>query len=105
MLSIEALDSLVSSIGSQPSSSANEASHDFDLLEDEDLPPSQPTFMGLFPQALFKSLLHKAIITAQLDSQAPMPVAPTTSKGALNLLFAEPSRLVDIIPNPPPHCS
>lgn len=37
---------------------------DLDLSEDEGLPPNQPVFTGLLPQALFKTLLHKAINTA-----------------------------------------
>lgn len=71
-----------------------------DLLEDEGLPPEQPAFTGLFPQAPFKSLLFKAVNTAQLGSGPPEP-APQSAPGSLNPLFAEPSRPVSSIPTPP----
>ncbi|XP_060549504.1 uncharacterized protein LOC132712369 [Pantherophis guttatus] len=102
ILSIDAPDSPVASVSSHASSLAEEVSHELDLSEDEGLPPDQPAFTGLFPQALFKSLLHKAVLTAQLGSPASAQPVPTTSQRALNSLFAEPSKPVDIIP--PPLC-
>lgn len=71
------------------------------LSKDEGLQPDKPAFTGLFPQALFKSLLHKAILTAQLSSPLAPPDPATTEKGSLDPLFAEPSRPVDTIPTPP----
>lgn len=100
-LSIEALDSPISSISSRTSSQAEEDPPDFDLSEDEGLPLDQPTFMGLFLQALFKSLLHKAVTTAQLGSPSPPSAPLTAAQGTLNPLFAEPSRPMDYILTPP----
>ncbi|XP_034278399.1 uncharacterized protein LOC117668538 [Pantherophis guttatus] len=101
VLSIDAPDSPVSSMASRSPSHAAEEPHDLELSEDDDLPPEQPAFTGLFPQALFKSLLHKAIATAQLSSPSPLPVSDSAPKGTLNPLFAEPARTVDTISTPP----
>lgn len=67
------------------------------MLEDEELPPEQPAFTALFLQAIFKSLLHKAINTAQLGSSST-ETAPSSSHDDINPLFVEPSRPVDSIP-------
>lgn len=64
-----------------------------DLSEDEGLPPEQPAFTGLFPQAIFKSLLFKVVNVAQLGSSPPVPT-PSAAPGSLNPLFAEPDKLV-----------
>lgn len=99
-LSIETPVSPVSSCGSHPSSLAEMDSQEPDLSADEGLPPDQPSFTSLFPQAIFKSLLFKAINTAQLGSSPPVSI-PSSSQGALNPLFAEPTKPVDCIPMPP----
>lgn len=71
-----------------------------ELSEDEGLPPDQPAFTGLFPQALFKSLMFKAINTAQLGTAPPQEPIPT-GKGTLDPLFAEPTKAITCIPTPP----
>lgn len=68
-----------------------------DLSDDEDLPPEQAAFTGLFPPALFKSLLFKAVNTAQLASTE---MIPPTSRGSLDPMFAELTKPVDSIPVP-----
>lgn len=99
-LSITGSESPTPSYVSRPSVLAEADPQEPDLSEDEGLPPEQPSFMGLFPQVLFKSLLFKAVNTAQLGSSTPEP-APTPAPGSLNPLFAEPSRSVTSIPMPP----
>lgn len=71
-----------------------------ELSEDEGLPPDQPAFTGLFPQSLFKSLLLKAINTAQLGSTSE-PAPPQSGPGSFNSLFTEPAKAVTYIPTPP----
>lgn len=56
-LKVGAPVSPASSTGSHVSSSAEMDLQDFDLSEDEGLPPEQPAFTGLFPQALFKAVV------------------------------------------------
>lgn len=75
--------------------------HDFDLSQDEGLPPEQPTFTGLFPQALFKSLLFKAVNTAGFSMASPSLPSNAGAQGTLDPLFAEPPKAVDSIPTPP----
>lgn len=99
-LSIEAPDSPISSAGSLTYSLAEMDLLEHDLSEDEGLPPNQPAFTGLFPQALFKSLLFKAINTAHLGSTLSTPPLPPSSQEALDPLFVEPPRAVDSIPTP-----
>lgn len=89
------------STGSQVSSLAEAELHEFDLSEDEGLPPDQPAFTGLFPQALFKSLLFKAVNTAGLRPPFPAQMPTPAAHGALDPLFAEPPKAVDSIPTPP----
>ncbi|XP_060543266.1 uncharacterized protein LOC132710656 [Pantherophis guttatus] len=86
---------------SHPSAFIDEGDPDSDLSEDENLPPDQPAFTGLFPQALFKSLLFKAVNTARLSSPNADPVPPQSSSGALDLMFAEPARPITSVPTPP----
>lgn len=74
--------------------------HELDLSEDEGLPPEQPAFTSLFLQALFKSLLFKAVNAAQVGPGSSEVVLPS-SQGSLNPLFAEPASPVDSIPAPP----
>lgn len=93
-------DSPTCSHSSQPSTSADVDFSDSGLLDDENLPPDQPAFTGLFPQSLFKSLLFKAVNSARLSSPIADPV-PVSSSGSLDLMFAEPSRPVTSIPTPP----
>lgn len=57
------------------------------LSEDEGLPPDQPAFSSLFPQALFKPLPFKAINTAQLGSVSAQHAVPS-GQGSLDPLFA-----------------
>lgn len=71
-----------------------------DLSDDEGLPPEQPAFSGLFPQALFKSLLYKAVNTVQLGSTVPESISPPV-QGKLNPLFEEPAKSITSIPTPP----
>lgn len=97
---VEAPASPVSTTGSQVSLSAELGFQDFDLSEDEGLPPDQPIFTGLFPQALFKSLLFKAVNTTGFSSSPAQPPTPAPS-GALDLLFAELPKVMDSIPTPP----
>lgn len=85
---------------SHPSVLDDVESQELDLLEDEGLPPEQLAFMGVFPQALFKSLLFKAVSTAQLGYVHTEP-SPTSAPGSLNPLFAEPAKPVTSIPMPP----
>lgn len=65
-LFVAGLDSPAHSYVSHPSALGEVEPQEPDLLEDEDLPPEQPAFTGLFPQAIFKSLLFKVVNTAQL---------------------------------------
>lgn len=98
-LSIVGSDFPTPSCVSRPSAFEDVEAQEPELSEDEGLPPDQPAFTGLFPQALFKSLLFKAINTVQLSTSSqpdPPPVA-----GSLNPLFAEPPRPVTAIPMPP----
>lgn len=58
------------SLGSEDSLLGDEGQREFDLSEDEGLILDSPAFTGLFPPALFKSLLHKARTTTHLGVQA-----------------------------------
>lgn len=98
-LSIQAPDSPAPSHVSHTLSLREVEQQEPGLSEDEGLLPDQPSFTGLFPQALFKSLLFKAVNTAQLGSTAAEP-APS-SKGSLDPLFVELSKPVDFIPTAP----
>lgn len=60
----------------------------------------QPAFTGLFPQALFPSLLFKVVNIAQFTSEASPPPS-TPAPGSLDPLFAEPAKPVMAIPTPP----
>lgn len=75
------------STDSQVSSSAEADLHDFDLSEDEGRPPDQPVFTGLFPQALFKSLLFKVVNTSELGLPSPTQ-APSLQLMGLWILFS-----------------
>lgn len=75
--------------------------NDFDLSEDEGLLPEQPAFTGLFPQALFKSLLFKAVNTAGFSSSSTVQSSTPATPGALDPLFVEPPKAVESIPTPP----
>lgn len=83
------------SLDSHPSILVAGESREPELSEDEGLPPEQPAFTGFFPLALFKSLLFKAVNTAQHGSN------PAESQAGLNPVFAEPTRPVDSTPVPP----
>lgn len=71
-----------------------------DLSEDEGLSPEEPAFTGLFPQALFKTLLFKAVNAAQLGS-CSTELVPPPSHWSRNPLFVEPTKPLDSIPAPP----
>lgn len=98
-LSIAGSDSLALSYISRPSAVEDVDPQEPEVSEDEGLPPDQPAFTGLFPQALFKSLLFKAVNTAQLGTSAQPD--PPAVPGSLNPLFAEPPKPVTAISTPP----
>lgn len=98
-ISLAGSDSPAVSEVSEPSIAADMEPLEPQLSEDEGLPPAQPAFTGLFPQALFKSLLFKAVNTAQLGAAPPPESTPVT--GSLNPLFAKPPKPVTAIPTPP----
>lgn len=54
---------------------------DIEFSEDDDLPPDNPAFTGLFRPSLFKSLLHKARLTTNLGASG------VDSMGAPSTLF------------------
>lgn len=45
-----------------------ECPEDIELSEDDELPPDNPAFTGLFRPSMFKSLLHKARLTTNLSA-------------------------------------
>lgn len=92
--------SLTSSLDSHPLMLTAGDPREPDLSDDEGLPPEQPAFTGLFPPALFKSLLFKAVNTAQLGSN-PVQSGSTPSQASLDPVFAEPTQSVDSVPVPP----
>lgn len=73
---------------------------DSGLSDDENLPPDQPASTALFPQALFRSLLFKAVNTARLSSTDSNPSVSGPS-GTLDPMFAEPPKPITTIPTPP----
>lgn len=85
--------------GSCPSLLEEVYSQEPDLSDDEGLPSEQPAFTGLFPLALFKSLLLKVVNTAQFGSGSAETIPPT-SCGSLDPMFVEPIKPVDSIPAP-----
>lgn len=99
-------DSLSIRVPDSPTASHCSHTYFFEEIEsrrpsdDKSLPPEQSAFNGLFPLALFKSLLFKAVNTAQIGSVTPETVLPP-SQGTLNPLFVELIRSVDTVPAPP----
>lgn len=85
---------------SQASLSGEDLQRDLDLLDNEDLMPDQPTFVGLFCPQLFKSLLHKAKTTTQHGTVQTAPVTATGLDNPVDLLFAEPTIELEEIPAP-----
>lgn len=69
---------------------------DPDLSDDEG---QQPAFTGLFPPAVFKTLLFKASNVAQLDPLVAEE-APPPPQRPFNPLFLEPAKPVDSVPAP-----
>lgn len=71
---------------------------DLELAEDEGTSPEQPASSGLFPLALFKSLLFKAHNAVGLANPAP------ASEGRLSTtqdpLFVEHTPKLDVVPAP-----
>lgn len=60
---------------------------DTDLSDDEGAPPDVPALTGLFPQGLFKSLLHKAkVISGLVDPATTTSASTSTGHG----IFSEP---------------
>lgn len=79
--------------------SGEELQRDLDLSEDEDSDlPDTPAFTGLFPVGLFKSLLHKVIITAGLPEEGSSE--QVTAKGQGHGTFSEPVPKQLFIPAP-----
>lgn len=77
---------------------ADEDIRDQDLLDDEDLTPDQPSFVGLFKPQMFWSLLHKAKITTHLGSPRSASAAPGDTPAVP--LFKEPVFEAEEIPGP-----
>lgn len=92
--------SSVLSQGSHPSLGEEVEHKEQDLSNDEGLLPELSAFTGLFPLAIFKSLLFKASNTACLGSSLAGD-EPQTSRERSNALFSEPNRAVDVVPVPP----
>lgn len=74
----------------------DEGQREFDLSEDEGLILDPPAFTGLFPPALFKSLLHKARTTTHLGVQATSLETPLGPQGPSQGLFAQPTAKQEI---------
>lgn len=79
--------------------SGEEPQRDLDLSEDEDSDlPDTPAFTGLFPVGLFKSLIHKVIITAGLQEEGSSE--QVTAEGQGHGIFSEPVLKQLFIPAP-----
>lgn len=69
------------SLRSELSIMGEEGQRELDILEDEGLTPDIPAFTGLFPPALFRSLLFKARSTSRLHTvQHRLQTDPGLSK-------------------------
>lgn len=73
---------------------------DADLSDDEDLPPDQPSFVGLFKPQLFRSLLHKAKLTSRLGSSSQASPSGVANSATSVPLFEEPVVETEEIPGP-----
>lgn len=75
-----------------------EGHQELELSEDEGMQPEQPSFTDLFPPGLFKSLLYKAINSANLGQQSNEP--PKEQPGPSDPLFNQATAHADIVPSP-----
>lgn len=99
LLSFLDLGSPAPSHGSCPSLLGEVEPREPNISDDKGLSLEQPVFIGLFPPAIFKSLLFKVSNVVQLGSPATRE-APPPSHEVLNPLFSELTKPVDAIPVP-----
>lgn len=90
----------VTSVDLAESDPGDECPEDFELSDDDELPPDNPAFTGLFRPAMFKSLLHKARLTTNLGAAGTDTAGDSAAAGPHDALFHPSKPDKDVVPCP-----